>query len=391
VGSRSGSKRNSRFREFLVLVQFSISIGIIAGTMIMMSQMQFVAERSLGFEKEGKVVITLHGVDLIEQTQAIITTLEQGSYVIGAAATDRLLGESGLVTFFETENNDGAMESVTTQMMPVSINYLEVMGMEFAAGRNFSLQEPAGDTIIVNEAVVRHMNWAQPLGKRMGPRKRTVIGVVKDFNFDSLHKPVEPIAIYHYRSNFSAMPSEARPFRERYLIVNIGLQDPGQALDFIEETIAQFDSRYPFQYRFVDEFLDDLYLPEDRLMKLVGTFSAISIFIACIGLFGLTSFATLQRTKEIGIRKVLGASSWQIVVLLCRRTLGLVIMGGLIASLASYIAMDAWLATFDQRIGINPGIFLLATVAVLAVAFVTIALQSYKVASENPIEALRFE
>lgn len=391
VGSHSTGTKNSRFREFLVLVQFTISIAVIASTMIMASQMRFLADRPLGFEKEGRLVITLHGADLIQEIPTIRIELEKDDHIIGVTATDRLMGVTSLLTFFETENNDGEIVNVTTHMMPVHHNYLEVMGMELAAGRSFSLEEPADGTIIVNEAVVRHMGWAQPIGKHMGRRNRTVIGVVRDFNFNSLHEAVEPIAIYRYRTNFENMPVEDRPFEDRFLIINIEMSDMGRTLEFIEETLAQFDPIYPFQYRFFDEVLDDLYLSEERLMKLIGMFSAICVFIACLGLLGLTAFTTAQRTKEIGIRKVLGATTLQIIMLLSRKILMLVAIGSVIASVVAYLAMDAWLATFAHRISIGPSVFLGSAAIALVAAFATVAIQSYRSAQGHPVEALRYE
>jgi len=390
AGSGTGTK-SSRFREFLVFVQFVISIAVIASTLIMVSQMKFLADRPLGFEKEGRLVITLQGVDIIEQIPTIRNEIEKGDRVIGVTATDRLMGETEIFTFFETENNEGKIVNVTTHMMPVHHNYLNVMGMQLVEGRDFPLDGTLDDTIIVNEAVVRNMGWEQPIGKRMGRRDRTVIGVVKDFNFRSLHEPVEPIAIYGYRTNFENMPVEYRRFLNRFLIINIEMSDLGQTLVFIEETLAQFDPIHPFQYRFFDEVLDEQYLSEERLMKLIGTFSAICVFIACLGLLGLTAFTTAQRTKEIGIRKVLGATTFQIIILLSQKVLMLVAVGSLVASLVTYIAMGAWLATFAHRISIGPGVFLGSASMVLVAAFVTVAIQSYRTAQGHPVEALRYE
>jgi putative ABC transport system permease protein len=391
VGSRSTGTKNSRLREFLVLIQFTISIAVIGSTMIMGSQMRFLADQPLGFEKDGRLVITLHGADLIQKIPTIRTELEKGEHVIGVTATDRLMGETSLLTFFETENNDGEIVNVTTHMMPVNHNYLNVMGMELVEGRDFSLDGNLDDTIIVNEAVVRNMGWEQPIGKHMGLRNRTVIGVVKDFNFNSLHEAVEPIAIYGYRTNFESMPVEDRPFVDRFLIINIETSDMGRTLDFIEKTLAQFDLMYPFQYRFFDEVLGEQYLSEERLMKLIGMFSAICVFIACLGLLGLTAFTTTQRTKEIGIRKVLGATTFQIILLLSRKVLMLVAIGSVIASLIAYIAMDAWLETFAHRISIGPGVFVASAAVALIAAFATVAIQSYRTAQGHPVDALRYE
>jgi len=357
----------------------------------MNGQMQFLANQPLGFEKEGRLTVTVHGVDLIEEIPAINEELKKHGNVIDVTSTDRLMGLSGPATFFETEDNDGKTVNVTTQLMPVADNFLDVMGIELAEGRSFSPADSPGTTIIVNEAVVRRMHWEQPIGKRMGTRNRSVIGVVKDFNFDSLHKAVEPMAIYQYRTKFDNMPPDYRPYVERYLIVNISMSDLRGTIDFIEETLDRFDEVHPFEYQFVDDVLDSLYLTEGRFLKVIAIFSIISIFIACLGQFGLMAYTTAARTKEIGIRKVLGASTMHIILLLYRKVFVLALIGAVIAALVTYFAMDMWLSTFAHRINVSPIAFLGATAVVIGVSAITIAIQSYNVAKEDPIHALRFE
>jgi hypothetical protein len=154
---------------------------------------------------------------------------------------------------------------------------------------------------------------------------------------------------------------------------------------------AEYDPQHPFEYSFLDESIAKLYLPEERLMKMTGIFSGICIFISCLGLFGLAAFTTEQRSKEIGIRKVLGASTSQIIVMLSRKTLLLVFASAIIASIAAYFALDEWLTSFAYRVGINPLVFFIATAIVMAVAFFTVALQSYKTAQANPARTLRYE
>jgi ABC-type antimicrobial peptide transport system permease subunit len=162
-------------------------------------------------------------------------------------------------------------------------------------------------------------------------------------------------------------------------------------LGFIQQKFNQFDPRHPFEYRFLDEAIDALYLSETRLMRMTGIFSGICIFISCLGLFGLAAYTTEQRTKEIGIRKVLGASASQIIVMLARNILLLVLGGAIIASIIAYYATNEWLTSFAYRVGINPLVFLISAAIVIAVAFGTIALQSYKTAQSNPAQTLRYE
>jgi putative ABC transport system permease protein len=180
-----------------------------------------------------------------------------------------------------------------------------------------------------------------------------------------------------------------RAFQQRQLILDITGREVSQVLDHVGQVMARADPRHPLEYRFLDEALDAQYRSELGLTRLIGIFAALSILIACMGLFGLAAFTTEQRTREIGTRKVLGASSWQIVTLLARRILVLVVIASVLAAVGAYFAVDEWLSGFAYRAGINPLIFLLATAIAAAVAFTTVALQSWKTASADPVESLR--
>jgi putative ABC transport system permease protein len=175
------------------------------------------------------------------------------------------------------------------------------------------------------------------------------------------------------------------------LVVNISGADVSGTIELIRSVFARLDPEHPFEYRFVDDALDQLYLSEQRLMRLVGIFAGICIFIACLGLFGLAAFTTEQRTKEIGIRKVLGTTKRSIIVLLASRILAVVLIGSAVASVLAYFAMTRWLERFAYDAPINPVWFVVAAAAALAVAYGTVALQTYKAARANPVRALRYE
>jgi putative ABC transport system permease protein len=234
------------------------------------------------------------------------------------------------------------------------------------------------------------MGWTDPIGKRMGLRGRTVIGVVRDFNFKSLHAPIEPLVIYeHNAANFADIAPELRAFQTQYLVLNVEMRDLTRTLAFVERTLRKFDAEHPFEYRFLDEALGRQYSAEQRLLRLIGVFSCVSIFVACLGLFGLATFTTGRRTKEIGIRKVLGATTSQLVALLSVRTLLLVAIGSALAAVLAYVAMTRWLGAFAYRIEMGPAPFLAAAVASLAMALGTVALQALAAARARPVEALR--
>jgi putative ABC transport system permease protein len=233
------------------------------------------------------------------------------------------------------------------------------------------------------------MGWTESIGKRMGLRGRTVIGVVRDFNFESLHVPVEPLVMYQDATNFANIPPPQRAFQMRYLVLNVATRDFAGTLEAIEDTLGKFDPQHPFEYRFLDEALGRQYSSEQHLMRLIGIFSAICIFVACLGLFGLATFTTARRTKEIGIRKVLGATTPQIVALLSGRTVLLVAIGSVLASALAYVAMDRWLDAFAYRVAVDPAPFAVAAAISLAVAVGTVALQALGAARTRPVHSLR--
>jgi putative ABC transport system permease protein len=217
--------------------------------------------------------------------------------------------------------------------------------------------------------------------------------VVKDFHYDSLKNTLDSFVLRRF-SGTQNVPPQQRDLMIQYLILNLKGENIFRTLDFLEDKFAEFDPKHPFEFEFLDDSLNKLYLDEKQQMKLIGIFAAVCIFISCMGLFGLAAFTTEQRTKEIGIRKVLGASTWQIISMLARNILLLVLGGAVIASLIAYYAMDEyWLIDFSYRINMNMNIwvFLVSAVIAAAVAFLTVALQSFKTAQANPINALRYE
>jgi len=361
----------------------------------MSAQMRFIQNKSLGFSTENRVVITIRGADLIDKLPAIISDLETDSRILSVTTSPTLMGEIFPLNILGFENNEGVNQLITVSHSPVGDNFLEAMDMHLVAGRDFSqrLLTDVGQNAIVNEALVRNMGWDEPIGKRVqlpGGAGR-VVGVVADFNFQSLHKRVEPLVIYPDKLDTSQISDINRPFARRFLMLNIAGDGIAGTLRMLENKFAEVDPAHPFQFRFLDDALNDLYVSEGSLMRLIGIFAVICILIACLGLYGLSSFTTEQRTKEIGIRKVLGASAAQIILLLSRNILLLVVAGAVAAAIGAYFAIDQWLAGFAYRASINPLVFVVSTLAAAAVAFVTIALQSYGTARADPADALRYE
>jgi putative ABC transport system permease protein len=377
-----------RLREALVFVQFAISIGVIACTLLMGQQMRFIANKGLGFAKENRLLLTLRDPNLVGRESLIATELEKQRGVLGVATTSTIMGRDMPQVTGKVENNEGAMTDLGFNLIPVGDDFIPVMGIDVVKGRDFSrrLLTDSGAAYIVNETFVRTMGWDDPLGKRIGlgaagMNAGPVIGVVKDFNFKSLRTSIEPLLMIR-------SPAKAD---DRLVVVNVAPEGIRETLKSIQKLFAELDPIHPFEYTFLDEELDRLYVSEERLMKLIGIFAAICIFVACLGLFGLAASATQQRTKEIGVRKVLGASTLAIILLLARRVLVLIGAGAAVASIVAWLAMQEWLSGFAYRAELNPAYLLLAALGAGAVALLTIALQSWRTAHGDPVEALRYE
>jgi putative ABC transport system permease protein len=396
VAPRSGGARNKRVREGLVVLQFAISTAVIACTLVMASQLRYLANRPLGYERDNRVAVTLHGVDTITQSAAIRTELLRNPNVLGVTWSNRLIGASFDVNAVQLEGDGGKLEPTDVAHLVVGPDFLNVMGITLVEGRDFGPDE-ASETItgiIVNEALVRRLHWDHAVGRRFTfppSNHGTIIGVVKDFNFRSLHDPLAPFALYRLEETFAGVPASRRGFLERTVLIEVANHDLRATLDSVRSTLQRFDSEHPLDIQFLDDVLSRQYLSEQNLARLIGALAALCIFIACLGLFGLAAYTTSQRTREIGLRKVLGATTAQIVALLARRTVMLVIAASLLGSVAAYLAMDTWLAAFAFRTRIDPLIFVVASATGLGIAYATVALQSLRAGRAHPVAALRHD
>jgi putative ABC transport system permease protein len=392
VTTTRSARGSYRFRQVLVFLQFAISIAVVASALIMAAQMRYIQNKPLGFEPENRVMITLRGTDLIRRAPVITNELSALPGVLGVADTTIIMGQALPAGSPIVESATGAMEPFNSGIMFVGERFLEVMGARIVAGRDFStrLLTDVGTRFLVNEKFVRERGWDQPLGKQMsiGTDIGRVIGVVEDFNFKSLHDAIEPIAI----TLQPELPPEANDRgTQRILVVNIAGDALAPTLRLLEQKFAELDPRQPFAYRFVDEFIGAQYASDQSLMRLVAVFAGICILIACLGTYGLAAFTTEERTKEIGIRKVLGATGGQIVLLLSRNILILILGGAVFASLGAWLAMDIWLENFAYQVPINPLLFVVATAVALVLALATVAVQSLGTTIRDPAVALRHE
>lgn len=396
VGGDATSGRNVYLRQGLVFVQFTVSIAVIAGTLLMAKQMRYLSDLELGFDEENRIVIDLVGADLIQDVPVIREELLGNPSVLAVAAHEQILGRLENMRAAGVENDSGIVEPMTINVSRVDEHFLDAMAISITTGRGFSAERAdKSSAAIVNEALVKARGWSEPLGKQIldgsSQRVRRVIGVMEDVHFQSLHTVIDPLVYIPFDDAWDTVAPRQRAIMRRYLTVSIAGGSVRETLAWLEQRFAEFDPRYPFQFRFLDESLDELYRSEENLMKLIGAFAGVSVFIACLGLFGLASFTTAQRRRELSIRKVLGASSLEIVQLVAGNALVLILAGGLIGSFAAYLAVDGWLLGFAYRTDMGIASFALAILVALGVAYLTVALQSFRTAQADPADALRYE
>jgi putative ABC transport system permease protein len=244
------------------------------------------------------------------------------------------------------------------------------------------------EDIVINEAAVKEIGWKEPIGKTLATyafgeeKKFNVIGVLKDFNFKSFHEKISPLAIILLKPEYG---------RNAHIAVRVKAGDMGNRVDVLQQEWKKVEPHTPFEYSFLDQDFDALFQAEQNLSRIFSIFTGLAIFIACLGLFGLAAFTAEQRTKEIGIRKVLGASVNSVMYLLCKNFLKLILIANLIAWPVSWYAMDKWLQDFAYRTEMNFGIFILAGLLAIAIALLTVGFQALKVAYTNPVDSLRTE
>ncbi len=373
-------------RSGLVVFQFAISIVLFIGTFIVYGQLKYVQEKNLGFDRDHVLVIT-RAWALEKQSQTFKEELKKNSHIISASNSDNLPGRNFGQTVFRPEGTQSSQQYILS-VMSTDYDFAETMKLQLTGGRYFS-RDFAADTqvVVLNESAVKHMGIKDPVGKRVILPGRTpdqnvfykIIGVLKDFHFESLHQKIRPLAVVLDKGETAFLP------------VRISAGDVSGSVGFIESEWKKFVPGKPFEYFFLDDDFNNLYESEQKTGEIFTVFSVLAIFIACLGLFGLAAFTAERRTKEIGIRKVLGASIPGIVVLLSREFTKWVLLANIIAWPLAYYFMNSWLQNFAYRIDMGWGIFLLSAVIALIIALFTVSFQAVKVAVANPVRALRSE
>lgn len=385
---------NIIFRKSLVIFQFVITVVMICGSIVIYLQLQFALHTNLGFNKNEVLMFHINDKNVRNQLPALKAQLLQSPLIKGAAAAGNPIGNNDLGTSgYEFEKNDGSAsgQSKMVQELMVDADYLNTMEIKLTKGRNFSDAIPAdpSGSILVNETLVKEAGWKEPIGKQMlkvseddGKAKpRRVAGVVKDFHTYSLQHKVAPLVMI--------MPPNTK--EEDNLYVKIAKGKIPEGLAYINTVYRQFDKSGLFEYHFIDENFAKQYAAEEKQGQIALIFSLLAVVIACLGLFGLATFTAQQRTKEIGIRKVLGASVMNIVQMLSADFLKLILIAACVALPIASMLMNRWLENFAYRINVPWWVLGIAGAVALLIALTTISFQAIKAAMANPAKSLRTE
>ena len=373
------------FRKGLVVFQFALSIMLILGMIVIYRQIDYIHNKNLGFAKEDLLYIPLEGeLQKAFPTFKDVLQKQPGIQSVSCSQSDPL--QVGSSTSGVRWPGKDTTKLVLFSNNPVSFDYIKTMGIQLAAGRDFS-PDFSLDTMnyLINEAAARKIGYKDPVGKEltMWGDKGIIIGLMKDYHHNSLHVPIEPLILRLFKKSWGNYWGN--------IMIRTQQGRTRQAIASMERVCKQFNPGYPFKYYFADEEIAKNYKAEYTVSKLSKYFAFLAIFISCLGLFGLVMFTTEQRTKEIGIRKVLGASIPGIVQMLSKDFLVLVVIAAIIAFPVAWWAMHSWLLDFAYRVKIGWWVFVAAGVAALVIALITISFQSIKAAIANPVRSLRTE
>jgi putative ABC transport system permease protein len=387
-----GAASGARLREGLVLLQFVMAVGVVGATLVMAAQMRYVANTPLGFQRDNLMTVTIRGAERFDRVPTLAQELKRNQDIL--SVTQARVPPGARFTggaFVFAENAKGEMQSGNGDILEVGADFLKTMGIELAEGQDFPADAAgrAGQTFLVNEAFARARGWKSAIGRRV--QEGRVIGVVRDFHMQSLRNPISPLALTMLSDERKREPEARWPFLQRFILIRVSGKHFPATMRYIDSVMTRFDPGNPFEYTLLDDSLADMYGTERRMLALIAVFATLCTGVACLGLFGLTSFATQRRAREIAIRKVMGSSPWQVVWLLSRRVLLLIGIGGVIATAAAWLVMNEWLAGFAYRVSINPLLLMLSVLLAASVALGTVALQSLRTARADPADTLRHE
>jgi len=372
-------RKSAGLRRILVIFQFALAVILISSTYIVINQLNYIQSRDLGYDDENLVYVQIND-DLRENFEAARELWMQQPEVQNVTRSSDI--PTNTIHLWSGFNWEGAENSENAMMnfYTVDQNFISTIGFNIVEGRNFNQSEADNINFIINESAVSFLGWEDPIGKwfEQNGVRGEVIGVVKDFNYKTIHTNIEPLAIrigdYH-----------------QYIILRLAGDDLKSSLQKVESVWMKISPDYPFDVRFIDREIEKLYVSEMRTGRIFSYFTFLTILVSCLGLFGLATFIIEQRTKEIGIRKVLGSSIGKLVLLLSRDFTRWVFLANLIAFPISWYLMQKWLQNFAYQIKIKPIFFVISFIISILIALITISLKTIRSANANPVEALKYE
>jgi putative ABC transport system permease protein len=381
-GSVIKGVKKSSLRNVFVAVQIAVSIILIISTFVVSQQLKYIATRDLGFEKKNLLVIKNAGRGLRENWDVFKNDLLQHPDITHVEGTSSALGDILSSEVFYPEGKT-AQEGIYFWRMYTAYDLQETMQFEVIKGRFFSKEfSTDSEAVVINEKGAKELGWEDPIGKRISmvdSANYNIIGVVKDFHFHSLYKNIEPLAI---------ILDENRAFM---MLARFRGENVQRTLAFVEEKWKTYTSGRPFEYSFLEDKIEEIYRTEESTKVILSLFSALGIILACMGLFGLASFVAAQRTKEIGIRKVYGASVSNILSLLFREFAGLLVIANIVAWPIAWFVMTKWLEIFAYRADLDIWMFVVSAILTGAITLLTVSAQTFKASFANPADSLRYE
>jgi len=388
--ARTRGSTGSFLRKVLIVLQFSISTGLMICTLVVYDQLQYVENKDLGLDPGSVVMVPVLGqTELLSRFEPLEAALAGNPDVLSVTGSMNRPTETGTRTTIRLAG------SADNELLPilyttVDFDYFKTFGMDVLQGRTFSraIATDSTEACVVNESAVKALGLASPIGTVIyfnhsafdeNRRQLRIIGVVKDFHAQSMHKAIEPFVFRIHRPWHS------------YLFIKIRPDNIGTTLQTIKKTFAQFAPHYPFQYQFVKESIERQYQPEQQTGRLFGVFSGLAVLISCLGLLGLAAHTAERKTREIGIRKVFGASIARIVGLLSKEFSKGILLANLIAWPVAYVVMTAWLQSFAYRVGLSWWMFAGPSMLAIVIAAMTVGTQAWKASRANPVDSLRYE
>ncbi|WKN31031.1 ABC transporter permease [Porifericola rhodea] len=379
-GQKASNSGSTALRKVLVVAQFSISITMVISTWVVYDQLQFIRSKDLGFDQEHVLSIMMPDEDMRNKYEVLRNRLMDSPYIIQTATSNTKPGQGLSKNLISVEKEGEGDEEKGVDMYSADYDFLEVMGFTLVEGRNFDRKYTTDTaTAIVNEAMVKRMGWTEPLGKKFtfnNEQAYEVIGVIKDYHQRSFYDPIEPLAIFFRANNFQ-------------MHVKLKGENLSEALATIEDYWKEVNPDKPLEYSFLQEDFDEQYLADIKRGQIFTVFSSLTIVIACLGLLGLAAYTTRQRDKEIGIRKVIGASVGNIIFLIYKDFIILIGIALLIAYPLAYFSMSKWLSSFAYQTDIKLFTFIFSALLTLLITVVAVGYHSLRAATNNPVKSLR--